>query len=160
PSIRRNSAGTTTRPSWSMRRAVPIVLTSLTPHTHIPPPPLVAEPPRSNRLGPKDHIPRNSRFAYPGPNGTARADSAPRAPEPTGWEAKAEAPMKVATRLSRRAESGARAARRVSARSGSNERAPAAVLRDHADLLRERRAPHRARLHHARGRRADPVAAA
>ncbi len=34
------------------------------------------------------------------------------------------------------------------------------VLRHHADLLRERRAPHRARVHDGGGRRAGPVAAA
>ena len=36
---------------------------------------------------------------------------------------------------------------------------PAPVLRDDADLLRERRAPHRARVHDGRGRRAGPLAA-
>src|SRR5207237_5233058 len=38
PSILRNSAGTTTRPNWSIRRAVPIVLTSVPPRARPPVP--------------------------------------------------------------------------------------------------------------------------
>ena len=43
---------------------------------------------------------------------------------------------------------------------GIMTRWPDAVLRHDAHLLRERRAPHRARVHDGRGRRAGPVAAA
>ena len=119
PRILRSSAGTTTRPNWSMRRAVPTDLTLVSP-TRAHPSPRWSGCTGVDRWGRTEHT----------------------------------SPIRHARGVLARSRTACTAAPGRMGADGSS------VLRHDADLLRQRRAAHRARVHDGRGRRAHPVAPA